>query len=458
MGLEAHCINSGQGNSVALRLPDGSIMVVDIDCHGDTPVDPVSYLKELVSEEYDAVADCYVRRLACAAFTHPHEDHISGLKPLVDAGFVFDEIWESGHRLSDEDARDNPAYEDYLSVIEEYEEKGKVKKPTSASGKWREDFHGADVYCLGPSKHLNAADADDTSREAIHNRCLILRLVADEMSVLLPGDSAVNQWRDRIVPNYDADLLEADVLVASHHGSRTFFKKGKDDEPYEDAIEAVAPDYTLISVGEDNDHGHPHEDALKLYQEHTGGAVAQTKLEGSILVKAEDGEVTLEPSPVDAQVEEIRAATKSASLSIATVPKISLSAVLLNKLTKRPLRSLRSGVSRVPRDEYIVFSADVRDRPVGTRLEWEVKNWGVDDYSHHNERYGKSESTGRFDLEMSRNDGEHEWTRHTSYTGRHECVVKLIDPLSGRTVTSERFVVHVGRPRSRYMRRLGRTR
>ncbi len=112
----------------------------------------------------------------------------------------------------------------------------------------------------------------------------------------------------------------------------------------------------------------------------------------------------------------------------------------------------------MPRDEYIVFSADVRDRPVGTRLEWEVKNWGVDDYSHHNERYGKSESTGRFDLEMSRNDGEHEWTRHTSYTGRHECVVKLIDPLSGRTVTSERFVVHVGRPRSRYMRRLGRTR
>lgn len=73
-----------------------------------------------------------------------------------------------------------------------------------------------DVYCLGPSKHLNAADADDTSREAIHNRCLILRLVTDEMSVLLPGDSAVNQWRDRIVRNYDADLLVADVLVASH--------------------------------------------------------------------------------------------------------------------------------------------------------------------------------------------------------------------------------------------------
>ena len=56
------------------------------------------------------------------------------------------------------------------------------------------------------------------------------------MSVLLLGDSAVNQWRDRIVLNYDEDLLEADVFVASYHGSRTFFKKDKDDDPYEDAI------------------------------------------------------------------------------------------------------------------------------------------------------------------------------------------------------------------------------
>lgn len=54
MTLEVHCINSGQGNSVALRLPDEAFMIVDIDCHGDTPVDPVDYLKELVPEEYDA--------------------------------------------------------------------------------------------------------------------------------------------------------------------------------------------------------------------------------------------------------------------------------------------------------------------------------------------------------------------------------------------------------------------
>lgn len=456
MNLEVHCINSGQGNSVALRLPDDAFIVVDIDCHGDTPVDPVCYLKELVPEEYDADEGRNVRRLACAAFTHPHQDHISGLKPLVDAGFVFDEIWESGHRLSDEEADDNPAYDDYLSVVEDYDKEGKVKRPTSASGKWQEGFHGVDVYCLGPSKHLNAADADDTSREAIHNRCLILRIVSDELSVLLLGDSAVNQWRDRIVPNYDEGLLEADVLVASHHGSRTFFKEDKDDDPYEDAIDAIAPDYTLISVGKDNDYDHPHEDALELYQERTGGAVTQTKLEGSILVKAEDGEVTLEQSPVDEQVGETEIAAKGASSALALVAEVSLSAAQLDKDTGRPLRSLKSGSSRVPKDEHVLFTADVRNRPSGSRLEWEVKNWGVDVDAHHGERYGK-ETGGDFDREVDRDDLDNEWTRRTAYTGRHECVVRLLDPL-GSVLASDRFVVQVGRPRSRYLRRLGRIR
>ncbi len=73
MGLEVHCVNSGQGNSIILELPDGSFMVVDIDCHGDTPVDPIAYLKELVPEEYDTDEDRHVKRLACAAFTHPHQ-------------------------------------------------------------------------------------------------------------------------------------------------------------------------------------------------------------------------------------------------------------------------------------------------------------------------------------------------------------------------------------------------
>ncbi|CAA9379340.1 MAG: hypothetical protein AVDCRST_MAG93-9060, partial [uncultured Chloroflexia bacterium] len=226
--------------------------------------------------------------------------------------------------------------------------------------------------------------------------------------------------------------------------------------PYEDAIEAIAPDYTLISVYEDNDYDHPHEDALKIYKEHTGGAVAQTKFEGSILVKVESGEVTLEPSPVDEQIEENKVAMKGLSMALALLPEVSLSAAQINKGTKRPFKTLKSGASRVPKDEYILFTADVRNRPAGSRLEWQVRNWGVDDDARHGERYGK-DTGGKFDLRMDREDAENEWTRQTAYTGRHECTVRLVDSI-GRMLASDRFVVQVGRPRSRYRRKLGRIR
>jgi Adenylyl/Guanylyl and SMODS C-terminal sensor domain len=249
-----------------------------------------------------------------------------------------------------------------------------------------------------------------------------------------------------------------DVLVASHHGSRTFFKEDE-DEPYVEAIAAISPDYTLISVGKDNDYDHPHEDALKLYQEYTGGAVAQTTIEGSILVKVDDGEVALEPSPVDEQVEEEKVAAKSTSLSLATVPSISLSAKQYNSDTKQPFRPLKNGVSRVPKDEYILFTANISNRSAGTYLRWEVKNLGVDEDAGHSEHYEKSEPVARrYDYRMNRTDAEHEWTRRTAYTGRHECIVSLVDRFTGRVLAGDRFVVPIGKARSRYLRRLGRSR
>jgi len=430
-------------------------MVVDIDCSDHTPVNPVCYLREIVQEEYDAEEGKYVRRLACAAFTHPHQDHINGLKPLVDAGFVFDEIWEPGHRLSEKEAEDNPAYEEYMKVLQEYEAQGKVRKPTAASEKWRAEFHGVDIYCLGPSGYLNAVDGDATSRDAIHNRCLILRVSTEEMTVLLPGDSAVNQWLERIAPNYAPELLEADVLVASHHGSRTFFKEDEDSDPYEEAIDSINPE---ISVGEDNRHGHPHRDAVELYTKYTRGAVTQTKIEGSVLVKIDDQvDKILTPSPVDRLLREGDGLAGEASAELARTSEISLSAKKFNKDTKYPLVPLKSGDTQVSKDEYILFTASVSNRPAGTYLRWEVKNVGVDEDAGHSEHYEKSEDpTKRYDHKMGRSDAEHEWTRHTSYTGRHMCMVSLVDQFSGRVLAKDRFVVPIGKARSRYRSRLGR--
>ncbi len=59
----------------------------------------------------------------------------------------------------------------------------------------------------------------------------------------------------------------ADVLVVAHHGSRTSTSTG--------FLLATRPARAIISVGRDNDYGHPHPDILARLREH-GGNVSRT--------------------------------------------------------------------------------------------------------------------------------------------------------------------------------------
>lgn len=128
-----------------------------------------------------------------------------------------------------------------------------------------------EFHVFRPSAYVKP-DKDKTEeekKEAIHNECMVLKVSWAGQSVLFAGDSNRAAW-ESIVKHYKDDgLLKADVLRASHHGSRTFFKKNKDDEPYTDHLDEIDPEAVVISVGADNAHEHPHEDALELYGDRT---------------------------------------------------------------------------------------------------------------------------------------------------------------------------------------------
>jgi hypothetical protein len=61
-------------------------------------------------------------------------------------------------------------------------------------------------------------------------------------------------------------------LAASHHGSRTFFCYNEKDEAYMDGLDAINPEYVVISAPtkEESKHGHPHDDAMKIYRDKVG--------------------------------------------------------------------------------------------------------------------------------------------------------------------------------------------
>ena len=118
---------------------------------------------------------------------------------------------------------------------------------------------------------IEEGSANERNRR-IHEQCGVIKFTYGKTpkSLLITGDSDKCAWKDHITKNYKS-YLPADVLSASHHSSRTFFKTSEDDEDvYEDHIEKIEPEYIVVSAPKQKDspHGHPHDDAMKLYKKH----------------------------------------------------------------------------------------------------------------------------------------------------------------------------------------------
>ena len=80
---------------------------------------------------------------------------------------------------------------------------------------------------------------------------LVARVRYGETSVLFTGDMGFEAEDDMLAANVD---VSATVLKVAHHGSA-----GSSSSEF---LEAVNPQYAVISVGADNDYGHPTEATL----------------------------------------------------------------------------------------------------------------------------------------------------------------------------------------------------
>ena len=107
---------------------------------------------------------------------------------------------------------------------------------------------------------------------AVHTSGVSLLLTGD---VETPAQDALLRWDERV--------LRADVLKVPHHGSA-------DQDP--DFLTAVRPRLAIVSVGADNDYGHPAVSTLDILSDE-GATVARTDESGEIAVVVRDGELTM---------------------------------------------------------------------------------------------------------------------------------------------------------------------
>lgn len=243
--LTVHYIDVGQADC-ALLESDGHYMVIDGGDNGDADT-IVSYLEEQGVKKLDVVVG-----------THPHEDHIGSLDAVIN-NFDVDAVYMPKIMHT------SKTFEDVLDAISN---KGlKIKAPNPGDTFY---FNGLEVEVHGPQQEYSD----------FNNNSIVLKVTAGETKFLFTGDAEALAEEDILNAGHD---VQADVLKVGHHGSST--------SSSQEFLQAVSPDFAVISVGTGNSYGHPEEETLDRL-ESMGVEIYRTDLQGTIICSTDGKNIT----------------------------------------------------------------------------------------------------------------------------------------------------------------------
>ena len=141
---------------------------------------------------------------------------------------------------------------------------------------WTWDGVRFDVLHPAPGTPLTADNTNASS--------CVLRIGNGRRSALLAGDIELEQ-EQQLVQRLGPEQLQADVLLAAHHGSGT--------STGADWLQAVQPRWTLIQHGYRNNYGHPHVPVLQRLLEQ-GSTIVQTDQCGAGWWRSDSNQVRCE--------------------------------------------------------------------------------------------------------------------------------------------------------------------
>jgi competence protein ComEC len=187
------------------------------------------------------------RTLDVVVLTHPDEDHVTGLVGVLERYQVDTVIFR-------EVETDSNAYAYWRRLLET--EGAEVHQ--GEAGLHLVLDRGLEMTVLHPGATLAAGRSENAN-----NHSVVARLTYGAVSVLLPGDieaeverQLVGAHRPVLVAQDQGDApLRSAVLKAAHHGSCT--------STTGEFLEAVDPEVVVISVGVENDFGHPCAEVLE---------------------------------------------------------------------------------------------------------------------------------------------------------------------------------------------------
>jgi competence protein ComEC len=256
--VQVSVLDVGQGDAILLEASGGQRMLVD---GGPDP--------DLLVRRLDERLPLWDRRIDLVVLTHPHEDHSGGLAGLAPR-YRVGRIAETGLASDGAGVRELRAMADRLGISRVRMTQG----DTFSLGAARVDV------LWPPLDDVLAEDA--ATNRSVNDTSIVLGVSMGHQRALLTGD---------LEDDRDAELLAAmpidgrpwDLLKVAHHGSATA-TSGR-------LLEAIRPRLAAISVGLDNDYGHPAPALLERLDE-IGAQVWRTDQQGTLSVALDGQPVT----------------------------------------------------------------------------------------------------------------------------------------------------------------------
>lgn len=232
----------GQGGAALIQTPDGKTILYDCGRYK--------------SRLYDDLAALNIETIDLLITSNPDADHIGACRDVL---------------------KDYPV----LRVVD-----NGLDKDTLTSREYRElvnahpheTLEGDRADSEFPFIHYLAA-YDTATMNSINDNSVGMKLTLGETTFLFTGDCE-KACEEELKDTAD---LDADVLYAGHHGSRT------SSTSY--ALEEITPSVVLIAVG-NNTYGHPHPDAIDRLNDYTDN-IFTTQEEGMILVETRGTTLTV---------------------------------------------------------------------------------------------------------------------------------------------------------------------
>lgn len=267
--LRIFAFDVGQGDATLVLGPTGRSLLIDggpIDAGAETILPALSslgldHLNWIVATHYDA-------------------DHIGGLPEVMRDLAPISGLLDRG----DNTDKTTPTYEDYLETAAPYRHEAMPGQRLDLG-----DGSSAEVvvvngrYKDGSAIHLNPDEENEASIGLVIRYGEFTYLSAGD----LPGGGTPGGYETKDMETILGEIVgDIDILHVSHHGSSS--------SSNENFLDETRPEATIISVGVENNYGHPT-DAVLSRLEAIDADIHRTDIEGDLEISTDGTSFTIRP-------------------------------------------------------------------------------------------------------------------------------------------------------------------